>query len=227
MKEKREVLDWLSQFNYRERQADIAKKHLKGTGQWFVNAPRYLEWRSSSNKTLFCPGIPGAGKSVMMSLVIKHLSSELESNLSASAYLYYEYGRQTEQDVEHLLASLIQQLSEYQNSIHKSLQTLFDGYKKNEGRPTYEELTTVFSSISKSFDRVFIVIDALDECNENVRERLLRSIRKAQSGAEISLIVTSRRVPNVEDEFKEELHQAIEASEGDIETFLDCRIHEL
>ena len=44
------------------QQSDIIGRRQEGTGQWFLNAPDIVKWLREPKETLFCPGIPGAGK---------------------------------------------------------------------------------------------------------------------------------------------------------------------
>jgi hypothetical protein len=38
-----------------------------------LKPPQFIEWLEGKKKTLFCPGIPGAGKTMIASIVVDHL----------------------------------------------------------------------------------------------------------------------------------------------------------
>ena len=62
----REILDWLSPLEYCNKQRDIASKRHEGTGKWFLVSEKFAAWRSgSADSVLWCPGEPGAGKTVI------------------------------------------------------------------------------------------------------------------------------------------------------------------
>ncbi|KAJ7806521.1 hypothetical protein B0H14DRAFT_1566647 [Mycena olivaceomarginata] len=64
--EKAEIVNWLSPINFFRRQADISQTRQLGTGKWLLADPHFQEWKSSSGRTLWCHGIPGAGKTYLV-----------------------------------------------------------------------------------------------------------------------------------------------------------------
>ena len=62
----RDILNWLSPLEYRNKQRDIASKRHEGTGTWFLVSEIFTAWLSgSADSVLWCPGEPGAGKTVI------------------------------------------------------------------------------------------------------------------------------------------------------------------
>ena len=58
----RQVLEWLTPLNFDDYQNDLLVRRQEGTGLWFLNSEEFMQWMNEPNQTLFCPGIPGAGK---------------------------------------------------------------------------------------------------------------------------------------------------------------------
>lgn len=64
--EQKQILDWISKDC--ERQTDrlnwLISRHEPGTRKWLFDSTEWRAWTSDQGKgtTLFCPGIPGAGK---------------------------------------------------------------------------------------------------------------------------------------------------------------------
>ncbi|KAF8153463.1 hypothetical protein K438DRAFT_372660 [Mycena galopus ATCC 62051] len=58
-------LDWFSLINFFQQHADISQMREKGTGGWLLADPVFKKWESGSGSTLWCRGIPGAGKTVL------------------------------------------------------------------------------------------------------------------------------------------------------------------
>jgi hypothetical protein len=73
--DRKKILDWLSPMNYAELQSDIFHNRQQGTGEWFLKSPPFIEWLEGKKKTLFCPGIPGAGKTMIASIAVNHLKT--------------------------------------------------------------------------------------------------------------------------------------------------------
>jgi hypothetical protein len=68
------------------------------------------------------------------------------------------------------------------------------------------------------------VIDALDECSEEekIREQLMTEVRKLLPS--VSLLVTSRDIPDMKPKFTGAARLEIRASDGDIRQYLESRI---
>ncbi|KAJ5010115.1 Vegetative incompatibility protein HET-E-1 [Colletotrichum sp. SAR 10_99] len=59
---KQKVLDWITPIDFAAQQNDNLDRRQKGTGQWLLESPDFQTWIEEDRKTLFCPGMPGAGK---------------------------------------------------------------------------------------------------------------------------------------------------------------------
>ncbi|KAF1964672.1 hypothetical protein BU23DRAFT_491814, partial [Bimuria novae-zelandiae CBS 107.79] len=79
----------------------------QGTGQWFLNAPEFARWLGVPKGTLFCPGIPGAGKTMVAVIAINHLLNSAQSSSVRATYVYYNYKTQEEQDASSMLAAIV------------------------------------------------------------------------------------------------------------------------
>lgn len=56
------VIDWLTPLNFLARQETIIRDRSKGTGAWFLESEAFETWRTGDDMVMWCPGIPGAGK---------------------------------------------------------------------------------------------------------------------------------------------------------------------
>src|SRR5436305_864300 len=73
--ERRIICDWLSPIDYGTQQSDFISRRQEGTGQWLLNSDEFQQWTSQKKQTLFCPGIPGAGKTMISSIIVDHLTA--------------------------------------------------------------------------------------------------------------------------------------------------------
>ena len=71
--ERRKIENWLSPIDFRSRQQEILKGAQAGTRQWLLDSQKFQSWVDADGGTLWCPGIPGAGKTVTSFIVIDHL----------------------------------------------------------------------------------------------------------------------------------------------------------
>jgi Cdc6-like AAA superfamily ATPase len=186
-----------------------------------------------SGATLFCPGFPGVGKTILTSVVVNHLRSKLQEGDVQSdgdrddsdigiAYLYCNFRRQYEQKAEDLLASLLKQLSEGRGSIPDSVKTLYDKHKVKQTRPSIEEISKSLQSIITLYSRVFIIVDALDECQAgDSRRRFLTELFHLEAKSGANLFATSRFIPEIVKVFCKSVVLEIRASKEDIERYLE------
>ncbi|KAN0068811.1 hypothetical protein V8E54_012980 [Elaphomyces granulatus] len=226
---RRKLLGWLSPIDYAGLQSDTLRKRQAGTGEWFLKSTPFIEWLEGKKKTLFCPGIPGTGKTMIASIVVDHLKTYFPEDETGHAFLYCIYKRQENQEVDNLLASLLGQLALWKKPIIP--QAIREWYNRHlrGGNPglSRNEICGALCSIIRTYSRTFIIIDALDECKtDQIRNELLSEIYKLQEGSDIRLMVTFR--PSIEPESPSSMAKLeIRAYEGDIEQYLSSRISAL
>ena len=181
-------------------------------------------------KTLFCPGIPGAGKTILTAITIDDLTMRFQSEVDIGiAYLYCNFRRQDEQKADHLLASLLKQLSQERTPLPDSVKTLYEKHKDQRTRPSFDEISRTFQSVAIMFSKVFFVIDALDECRttNGCRTRLLTEIFLAQAKSRANVFATSRFMPEVTEKFKGCISLEIRAGEEDVRRYLEGHMFRL
>ncbi|OMP84402.1 hypothetical protein BK809_0000183 [Diplodia seriata] len=224
-KRKTEILDWLSHVNYTAIKADLLQKRCSGTGDWILTDPTFQAWIEGDNPTLFCSGIPGGGKSMAASVVIENLASRCEGRNSAVAFLYCKHDMRNEQAADHLLATLLRQLVEGKGRLHEAIMHLDEECKKKR-KPTADELRKALLIMVNTYDRVYIVVDGLDECSnwdDDIRPVFLDTIRHLQDSAPVKLLATSRDIPIIQEEFQRDVRLDISARKADVLKYLQSR----
>ena len=152
-KEDLEILDWLTQINYGPQQSDFINRRQPGTGQWLLDSENFQTWINTDKQTLFCPGIPGAGKTILTSIVVEELTNRFYDNETVGiAYIYCNFRRQDEQKIDSLLASLLKQLAESQPSLPGPVKDLYNRHKTKRTRPVLDEILRVFQSVVAVFE---------------------------------------------------------------------------
>jgi hypothetical protein len=224
-----EILDWLTPIDYGSEQSDNLRRRQAGTGQWLLDSAQYQTWLKTKKKALFCPGIPGAGKTILTSIVVDDLNQRFFKNTSIGiAYIYCDFRKQSEQTADDLLASLLRQLAGSQPFLPACVNDLHDRHKWQRTRPLLDELSEVLQSVVGIYSRVFIVVDALDECqvSDGSRSKFLSEIFSLQiRGANI--FATSRPIPEITENFEGNLTLQIHAREEDVRRYLDGQMFRL
>jgi hypothetical protein len=88
-------------------------------------------------------------------------------------------------------------------------------------RSDAQQSESLIKSLCANFDRVFLVVDALDECTDRFERRLLITTLDALQSDKIKIMVTSR--PNLEDiqhQLQDRPRIDIAASDADVREYL-------
>jgi hypothetical protein len=105
------ILNWLTPIDYAPQQNDFIKRRQEGTGEWLLKSNKFQDWVNQIRQSLFCPGIPGAGKTMLTSITVEHLCTKFQNDTTVGiAYVYCNFRRQDEQKPHNLLSSLLKQL---------------------------------------------------------------------------------------------------------------------
>ena len=139
------------------------------------------------------------------------------------AYIYCNFRRQDEQKIDNLLASLLKQLAESCPSLPRSVKDLYNCHATKRTVPSLGEISSTLHSVAAEYSRVFIIVDALDECQTSgrCRTRLFSEIFNLQKRHQINILATSRLIREIVDQFQGSLQLEIRARDEDVRSYLD------
>jgi len=198
--ERRAILDWITPFDYVSQQYGFINRRQANTGQWFLDSNIYQAWLNAKKQTLFCPGIPGAGKTVLTSIVVNDICQRYRDDHAVGVgYIYCNPKRQDVQRISDLLASLLRQLAEGQSPLSKPVVDLYGLHKRKQTRPLLEEISKILHSVAVSYSKIFILVDVLDECEDvnGCRTRFLSEIFTIQEKCNLHFLATARFIPGI------------------------------
>jgi Cdc6-like AAA superfamily ATPase len=223
------ISEWLSPLDSPAQQHDIISRRHDGTGEWFLWAEEFKRWSDGSSKTLFCPGIPGAGKTMIAAIAIDHLNRTACNDTVGVAYLFFNYKGQANQSSESLFAALLKQLVQSRPGIAAPVRAIYDEHSKRNSRPSIKDLLGALQSVCLSYTTVFIVVDALDECadRDGTRSRLIDELLKLQATIDLRLLFTSRAISDIFLKFQSIPVLEVQASKEDVGSFVAGQIPRL
>lgn len=224
------ILNWLTLTDYAPQQNDFINRRQAGTGQWLLDSPEFQAWVQTDKQVLFCPGIPGAGKTILTSIVIEELITRFGNDKRIGiSYVYCNFRRSEEQKAEDLLASLLKQLTQGRPSLPDNVRSLYEKHKKQRTRPSFDEISRALQSVAALYSRIFVVIDALDECQatSDCRPRFLSEIFALQAKFGASIFATSRFFPEITTKFSQSISVEIRASNADVQRYLEGHMEQL
>lgn len=225
-KKRLNMLNWLSSDNPEAKYVNILNRREERTGQWFLETEEFRKWlhqechTPQDQRTLFCHGYEGAGKTFISAIVIEELRRLLESNDTVRiAFFFCEFFQQP--TINRILSSLLKQLLQERTSQLSGLKSLYDALQKKQRCPTVDEILGLLDSAISPLSRVFVVVDALDECRLSGRskdrfEEVLKKIFSLQKKHNLGLLVTSRSIPVIAEVFQDNPWMKIHAHEEDI-----------
>ncbi|KIX98300.1 uncharacterized protein Z520_05601 [Fonsecaea multimorphosa CBS 102226] len=225
VEEFQKVTAWLSSLDFAVKQVDFVNRRQVGTGEWFLSDPRFQQWLTGEERTLWCPGLPGAGKTILSSMVVDWLESQHQGTDTAVIYLYCNYKEEEIQTAQNLIGSLLKQAVQHRPSaLPADVLSLYNKFLEKKTGPRLDELSRLLAQEVNTYSQVFVVIDALDECPEgnNTRGELLTEIQKLPSNARI--LITSRYSPKIDEGFENVPHIEIRATNQDVELYVKGRI---
>jgi hypothetical protein len=137
------------------------------------------------------------------------------------AIIYLKYN-DPDQTLENILGSLAKQLVEDQGVTLKPLQELYERHHARGTSPSQDDISEILLSLMGMYTDVFFVVDALDECGEEIRWGLVEKLRGFQP--KVHLMITSRFLDSIEEELEGFERLEIKANKADIELFIDQQI---
>ncbi|CAI0650564.1 unnamed protein product [Colletotrichum noveboracense] len=221
---KRRTLDRITSIDFSKQLADNLERRQDGTGLWLLESPEFQTWVQGDRQTLFCPGMPGAGKTMLSSIVIEYLQRRFIGNSSVGVgFMFCNFRRHDEQTPRSLLSSVLKQLYWAMPSGCSDVEKI---YNNGSSSPSRREIEECLQSVTSQFTRVYILVDALDEFGED-RGILLKSILSVQETENVNIFTTSRHIPEIEIYFNEATSIEIRATDEDVMRFLDGRMSRL
>jgi hypothetical protein len=146
------------------------------------------------------------------------------SSSNGLAYIYCNYKEQEKQTLTNLMASLVQQLVLHSSAVPDEVRALHAHHDARNTRPGDADYSKILRPIVAIFSRVYVVVDALDECNESNGTRTKLSEELKALPANVQLLCTSRRLGDIEKSFALASHLEIRARDADVEMFLNAQI---
>ncbi|KAG6358423.1 hypothetical protein INS49_014307 [Diaporthe citri] len=201
---------------------------------WLVQCDKYAAWKTEENSFIWLYGIPGCGKTILSSTVIEDLGRSEPSSLSF-LYHYFDFSNVRKQSRENAVRSLISQLYDKKPNVREHLDSLHTSCHSGNQQPSDQALRRAFQSMIQDTGEIWIVLDALDECqnrNEYSDLSLLEWFEFLQGEqGNVHLLVTSRPEQDIEsaiDRYRGSIKHSISIQsdlvKGDIKAYIRARL---
>ncbi|KAK4183482.1 hypothetical protein QBC35DRAFT_98107 [Podospora australis] len=219
------IIRWFSRLRPRVKHKEITQQYHPNTCSTFFQSQEFLDWLDQKSSTLWCFGNPGSGKTVLTSAIVDVLEKRLRAPTIGIAFAYCAYADRKVQTFEELVGSLVQQLIRRTGVFPKSARTLHDDHHM-EGGPDRPGVIQVLGDVLSQLDRTFVIIDALDECDTEVKVARTLVTELGRFHGSLTCLFTSRDIPLIRSLMSHARYIEIQADEADIRSFLDANIQD-
>jgi hypothetical protein len=114
----------------------------------------------------------------MASIVINHLQALCNADVPTGiAVICCNYKKRQEQAVTDIVAVLLKQLCAQCVRIPQAFALLFDQHTRKRTQLAVHELGQALRSVAAAFGRVFVIVDALDECASSNGHAVVAKLR--------------------------------------------------
>ncbi|KAK6356047.1 hypothetical protein TWF718_000421 [Orbilia javanica] len=185
---------WLSPPDPSTNYDKALQQYHEATGSWFLESDDFKEWKTRPSSFLWLHGIAGCGKTILSSAIIKNLSP------CRPLYFFFDFNDGDKQTLESMIRALISQLCDRGQNISQ-LEHLYSSCGDGRQQPTCQSLRGTFLHMMEPIEETWLVLDALDECSEEERRKVLSWIEEILVNSEyrnVHLLMTSRQERDIE-----------------------------
>jgi hypothetical protein len=220
-KEGIKVLKWLSSLDCHSKQREIFSRRQPGTGEWIFESPEFQNWIDGKEHFLWCSGSPGVGKTVLTSAIVDYLQRRFPSPDVAVAFIYCNYAEK--RSLTEYVTSIIQQILRQRYMIPDYVLELYRKHRSMGTELNRTESLELLRSLAYSIPGLYVVVDALDECQDSKRtwSDLIEELRSLPPNTRV--LCTSRRLGDIEERLIDVPHLEIKASDADVRAYLGAR----
>ncbi|KAF5538424.1 het-E-1 heterokaryon incompatibility protein [Fusarium napiforme] len=229
--ERRKTLGAISSILFRAHHDEVSRKRTAGTCGWILKRETFLRWEESDSSVTLLYGNPGAGKTFLISRVVDYSIKRAKAG-DAVAFFYCKRDEENRRNPQDILRSILRQLSTpikevESGTIHIALQGL---PSRLELKGTTFDVATCQSLIERlanDYPRTTIILDAMDECDRNTREELMRVLSNLTiRSSKLRVFISSRHDDDILRHFKGRPVMTVEATdnEEDISSYVQDKL---
>ncbi|KAI7191295.1 hypothetical protein KC363_g3950 [Hortaea werneckii] len=169
------------------------KLRSANTGKWYLQGDQFEAYKAQTSYFGWLYGSAGSGKTILSASIVDSLQHFCSKDPARSlAFFFFDFNDVAKQDANNMVKSLLSQFLQECTRIPDSAQRLSTAASE-------QQLLHALRDVMETLPMPFVVLDALDECND--RDRLFEILEGVHSWGNKSLhmLVTSRKEVEIED----------------------------
>ena len=220
---------------------------LEGSCSWIFGDLTYTRWLNDrQSRPLWIHGDPGKGKTMLTIAVTAELSTRLEHSDSSNSILAYFFCDDKDDRTNNavaILRGLLYQILCQQPNLFGHLKNEYKKQKTKlfESRNAFQTLWRILQSmlLESKLEKVYLIVDALDECDYDSRTVLLRLIEKDSNekmaetipGPTLKWMLISRNDADIKEALFHSLDISLELNSNQVDVavskFIDLKVEQL
>ena len=226
--EHRSLFEWLDPVQPRINYEKATSLHEEHTGQWIFSNSAFQTWLDAGSGVLWLHAKPGAGKTIMASTVVTHLKNLIPSAETIILYYFCDYKDQKTQSTRKVIETMLADICRQSTKALAFMTDLSRRYRDVGSSCSFAALFEAFQKCLLMESRTYVVVDALDECNDRV-ELIARLLSAASTVPSLGLLMTSREEHDILESMVGLPHLSLGASDmaDDIETYVTSELRRL
>ncbi|KAI0438504.1 ankyrin repeat-containing domain protein [Xylaria telfairii] len=203
---------------------------------WFTESQIFQEWQNTPGSQLWVSGIPGAGKSVIASVIIAECLQLTAFNHGAAsrpiaiAYFFCSYRDAKTHSIINILSSLASHVARQDERAFQVLQGYYEDLRSHShipGSPSTKRLAEILVHMSSLFDQLYIIVDGLDECGDEADIVIQTLSRLSQDNDHITMALLSRDELYIREHLERKfVHMEVEAHTKDVELYVAAELEQ-
>ncbi|RYP81455.1 hypothetical protein DL769_001968 [Monosporascus sp. CRB-8-3] len=201
---RQDMIDWLMRqpdqtpLDSERHHLELLRRVAQGTGKWILDDEKFLGWKdaSSPSRFLWMHGMLGSGKTMLVSLIVDSIQREIRGrNDVACVYFYFQEGEKHRVSLARIWATLLTQLLvQDSGDLAGELKAKFNDSLQGSTRLDSSEYLDLFKVQAATVKTVYLVIDALDSCQNAPGEKTQQGVQDALKALPdgIRVLFTSR-----------------------------------
>jgi hypothetical protein len=223
--------------NDKQRIEDTKGGLLADTYRWVLDNTTFQQWRQEPNsRLLWVKGDPGKGKTMLLCGLV----NELQSSVPRTELLSYFFCQATDSRINSatgVLRGLLYMLVDQQPSLTLHIRRKYDhaGKALFKDANAWVALSEIFTSMTqdKGLKTTYLVVDALDECVEDLPKLLDLIVRTSTLSLRVKWLLSSRNENHIEEKLKSvrdeaklslELRQNAEQVARSVDAYIEHRL---
>lgn len=181
----RELRTWLQGADFEDDHDILRRAQIQGTGRWLFDNTQFKKWFDPMSKhtLLWMNGLPGAGKSVLASMVVDDIKDNTRTRNHPRKVLYF-YCKEGDRERDNFVAigrCLLLQLLTHEPKVVAYPHSVY----RNSKQTTLQRKLVVEDLLEKALlaclptcPSVYIVLDGIDECAQEERHGIVQWFKK-------------------------------------------------